>query len=166
MELEAYTPLTKHSSLSPSLLFLFTSNPHGSALMRHNDVTAWHQWTLKWRLMTDLWWWPWRPTSFWILNDTRCHWKKWLRHDDLAVTVNDAAPWQWVIPPPKYYFRQRDITKRSFCAHLSLKAVVYLCITFYSIFSVCLFARLLCVHIVFELNFSFLSFFTCGTQVL
>ena len=35
-------------------------------LTRHNDVTAWHHQTLKWRLTMDLWWW--RPTSFWIFR--------------------------------------------------------------------------------------------------
>ena len=25
-------------------------------------------------------------------DDTRRHWKKWRRNDDLAFTVNDAAP--------------------------------------------------------------------------
>ena len=26
-------------------------------------------------------------------DDARHHWKKWRRHDNLAVTVNDATPW-------------------------------------------------------------------------
>ena len=39
--------------------------------------------------------------SFWIINDedndASCHIKKWLHIDDLAVTVNDAAPWCEVV---------------------------------------------------------------------
>ena len=62
--------------------------------------------------MTDLWRWGWRPHAilnikwrwgWWphaILNiKWRWRWRqmslknKWLHHDDLAVTLNDAAPW-------------------------------------------------------------------------
>ena len=66
-------------------------------------TTTPHVILIKWRFMTDLWQWRQRHLSFWILNDddddARCHWKKWRRHDDLAVTVNDAAPWNTPIYP-------------------------------------------------------------------
>ena len=54
-------------------------------------------------LIRDLWQWRRCPTSFWILNDddARRHWKKWRRHDDLAVTINDAAPWFATVPQAK-----------------------------------------------------------------
>ena len=46
-------------------------------------MTAWRHQTLKWQFMTVLWWWRWRPTSFWILNDDDYD-ARWCQTNDIS----------------------------------------------------------------------------------
>ena len=62
----------------------------------------------------------------WRCNDARHHWKKWRRHDYLAVSVYDAAPWSI------QYFLQNILHLLFLCFFLHIKLIYFslFCISF------------------------------------